>query len=51
MEGWEISVGFYPGILLGFRSYVQEDRNNHVLYLPFLDVCLTILNKNNEQNK
>ena len=51
MEGWEISVGCYPRSELGFRSYVQEDRNNHVLYLPFLDVCLTILNKNNEQNK
>lgn len=51
MRGWEISVGFYPGILLGFRSYEQEDRNNHVLYVPFMDLCLTILSKNDEQNK
>lgn len=48
MKGWEISVGFYPGILLGFRSYEQEGRNNHVLYFPFLDVCLTILKKDDE---
>lgn len=41
MLGWEISIGFYPGILVGFRSYAGPDRNNHVFYLPFVDVCLT----------
>ena len=40
---WEITVGFYPGILVGFRSYEGDDRNNHVLYLPFADLCLTVL--------
>jgi hypothetical protein len=40
--GWEISVGFYPGILVGFRSYIDDsDKVNHVLYVPFLDICLT----------
>ena len=43
MISWELSLGFYPGILVGFRSYVQEDRNNHVLYIPFIDICLTAL--------
>ena len=43
MREWELHIGFYPGILVGFRSYEQEDRNNHVLYLPFIDVCLTTL--------
>jgi hypothetical protein len=44
MKNWELSFGFYPGILIGFRTYNEEDRNNHVLYMPFVDVCLTIFN-------
>ena len=42
--GWEISLGFYPGVLLGFRSYSDTGNGveNHVLYIPFIDVCLTI---------
>ena len=51
MKGWEISFGFYPGILVGFRSYEQDDRNNHVLYLPFVDMCLTTLKNVDESNK
>ena len=42
---WEFSVGFYPGVLLGFRSYTERNKNNHVMYLPFVDFCLTIFNK------
>ena len=38
---WEFSVGFYPGILLGMRTYKENKRSNHVLYLPFVDFCLT----------
>ena len=49
MQKWELSVGFYPGILLGFRSYDQDDRSNHVLYIPFVDVCLTMLKDTDEQ--
>ena len=44
MKNWEISFGFYPGILLGFRSYKESTRTNHVFYVPFADVCLTIYN-------
>ena len=45
---WEFSVGFYPGILVGFRSYIDDsDKVNHVLYIPFLDVCLTLYMKSN----
>jgi len=50
MIGWEITIGFYPGILVGFRSYEGEDRNNHVLYLPFIDICLTVLKEINESD-
>jgi hypothetical protein len=42
---WEVSLGLYPGILLGFRSYKEDDKITHVLYIPFIDVSLTIFNK------
>ena len=48
---WELTVGFYPGIIVGFRSYEQDDRNNHVLYIPFIDICLTVLKNTNESNQ
>ena len=41
-KDWELSVGFYPGILLGFRTYNEVNKSNHVLYLPFIDICLSI---------
>ena len=42
MREWELSVGTYPGIMLGFRTYNEVEKTNHVLYVPFVDVCLTI---------
>ena len=42
---WEFSIGFYPGILLGFRSYTERNKNNHVMYVPFMDFCLTVFNR------
>ena len=42
MTGWTLSLGFYPGILFGFRSYIDDEIDNHVLYIPFIDACLTI---------
>ena len=47
---WELSVGFYPGIIIGFRTYQQEKCNNHVLYLPFIDICLTIIKEVDESS-
>ena len=45
MKNWELSFGFYPGICLGFRTYNEvKKKNNHVLYMPFVDVCLTTHN-------
>ena len=38
---FEMSFGFYPGILLGFRTYKERRKINHVLYIPFMDICLT----------
>ena len=39
-----LEVGLYPGILIGFRSYQAKDGSIHVLYLPFIDISLTIIN-------
>ena len=41
-KNWELSFGFYPGILIGFRSYVDDYKTNHVVYILFVDICLTI---------
>ncbi len=41
-KNWSLSVGFYPGILLGARSYEEEKQLTHVLYLPFVDIALEI---------
>jgi|TARA_R110000823_G_scaffold312126_1_gene438601 hypothetical protein len=41
---WALELGVYPGVLIGFRSYHDADKTIHVLYLPFVDVALTIYN-------
>jgi|TARA_R110000772_G_scaffold37476_1_gene89004 hypothetical protein len=41
-KNWELSFGFYPGIMLGFRTYTEKKKTNHVAYLPFVDICLTL---------
>jgi hypothetical protein len=39
---WIIEVGLYPGFLVGIRTYEEPDCVVHVLYLPFVDLALTI---------
>ena len=39
---WELSFGTYPGFIIGVRSYTDQTKTNHVMYLPFVDICLTI---------
>ncbi len=39
---WSLSIGFYPGVLLGFRSYEEKESTTHVLYLPFIDLALEV---------
>ena len=49
MKEWELSIGFYPGLLIGIRSYAvpgELNRVDHVLYLPLIDLCLTIYKDN-----
>ena len=46
MVNWELSIGTYPGILIGIRSYIEKDFTEHVFYLPFfVDIALTIHKK------
>ena len=39
---WAISLGFYPGILFGIRSYNEDKQDTHVMYIPFIDIALEI---------
>ena len=41
-KNWSLSVGFYPGILIGMRTYVGDEQNSYVLYLPFVDIALEV---------
>ena len=41
-SSWSLSIGFYPGVLLGFRSYEEKEQVTHVLYLPFIDLSLEV---------
>jgi len=42
MRDFELTLGLYPGILLGIRTYPQPHSTLHVLYLPFVDICLEL---------
>lgn len=42
IKDWELTAGLYPGILIGVRSYSQPESTQHVLYLPFVDICLEV---------
>jgi hypothetical protein len=41
-DDWSFSIGFYPGILFGVRSYNEPTQTAHVFYLPFIDFALEI---------
>jgi hypothetical protein len=43
-NNWAIQLGFYPGIVVGFRTYHNEESTIHVLYVPFIDIALIIPN-------
>ena len=51
MIGWEINIGIFPGLLVGARTYRGEGMNNHVLYLLFIDICLTTYFEENESDQ
>ena len=41
-KGWMIELGLYPGILLGVRTYEEKQFTTYVIYLPFVDIAITI---------
>jgi len=41
-DNWSLSLGFYPGILFGIRTYEEGDAIVYVLYMPFIDIALKI---------
>ena len=44
-KSWWLSIGLYPGIVIGIRSYDEPNTVLHVLYLPFIDIALEIEKK------
>jgi len=46
MRNWQLEVGLYPGVLLGARTYENDDNTEHVLYLPFVELILTFFKEN-----
>jgi hypothetical protein len=41
-KSWALEIGFYPGLLFGYRVYEYDDALMHVLYIPFIDIALEI---------
>ena len=39
---WSLSLGTDPGILLGMRTYHEDEQTTHVFYLPFIDLALEV---------
>ena len=40
MNGWEISIGIYTGVLVGVSTSSFDDGYRHHLYLPFIFIEL-----------
>ena len=43
-KNWSLSIGFYPGILIGMRTYVEDEQTSYVVYIPFVDIALEVFN-------
>jgi|TARA_R110002096_G_scaffold55773_1_gene142870 hypothetical protein len=43
-KNWTLSLGFYPGVVLGMRTYEEEEQTSYVFYIPFVDLALEIYN-------
>ena len=41
-DNWSLSLGLYPGVLFGARTYDEPKQVVHVFYLPFIDLALEI---------
>jgi len=47
MKAYRISIGLYPGVLIGIRTYEQDDVVQHVVYLPFVDIAFEYVKEEN----
>ena len=47
MKAYRISIGLYPGVLIGVRTYEQDDVVQHVVYLPFVDIAFEYVKEEN----
>jgi len=47
MRNWQLEIGLYPGILVGARTYVNDNNTEHVLYFPFVEFILTVFKEEN----
>ena len=45
MKPWELSLGLYPGVVIGVRTYINNGYTEHVIYIPFVELCLAIYNE------
>ena len=45
MKPWELSLGLYPGVVIGARTYINDGYIEHVIYIPFVELCLAIYNE------
>ena len=41
-KDWSLSLGTYPGILFGIRTYQGNTHSQTVFYLPFIDVAYEV---------
>tara|TARA_R110001599_G_scaffold35372_3_gene112068 strand:+ start:1502 stop:1651 length:150 start_codon:yes stop_codon:yes gene_type:complete len=41
-RNWSLSIGTYPGLVVGIRTYDEPEQTTHVLYIPFVDIALEI---------
>jgi len=44
VKSFSVEIGFYPGILLGARTYEEPEQTAYVLYIPFIDLAVTVYN-------
>ena len=41
-KDWSLSLGTYPGILFGMRTYQGDTQDQTVFYLPFVDLAYEV---------
>jgi len=48
---YSLSLGLYPGILIGTRSYEFNHSTMYVLYVPFIQLILEIYDEDVEYDE